>query len=252
MTAVIMKDSPTTPYDALHRRILVSLRDVPTRALLWIFILGASVNLLLSAALRLMSNDRRLFFPYSTTLLASSVAPALIALLLGESAASRELAKRYAGSTGKDVWRAHTSTARQILAMGIPYALVCAGCELVISGGNADPANIWSSFPSPIRWALLPVIVILSYYLGASIGAIKLRHPTCSTLIRIFVGIVFFIGIQAYGVPLILLRFWLPIVSPELPSLPSLTVFSVQFIVAVLILGVITCRQLILRTSPLR
>ena len=65
-------------------------------------------------------------------------------------------------------------------------------------------------------------------------------------------GIVFFIGIQAYGVPLILLRFWLPIVSPELPSLPSLTVFSVQFIVAVLILGVITCRQLILRTSPLR
>lgn len=197
MTAVIMKDSPTTPYDALHRRILVSLRDVPTRALLWIFILGASVNLLLSAALRLMSNDRRLFFPYSTTLLASSVAPALIALFLGESAASRELAERYAGSTGKDVWRAHTSTARQILAMGIPYALVCAGCELVISGGNADPANIWSSFPSPIRWALLPVIVILSYYLGASIGAIKLRHPTCSTLIRIFVGIVFFIGIQA-------------------------------------------------------
>ena len=100
MTAAIMKDSPTTPYDALHRRILVSLRDVPTRALLWIFILGASVNLLLSAALRLMSNDRRLFFPYSTTLLASSVAPALIALFLGESAASRELAERYAGSTG--------------------------------------------------------------------------------------------------------------------------------------------------------
>ena len=146
MTAVIMKDSPTTPYDALHRRILVSLRDVPTRALLWIFILGASVNLLLSAALRLMSNDRRLFFPYSTTLLASSVAPALIALFLGESAASRELAERYAGSTGKDVWRAHTSTARQILAMGIPYALVCAGCELVIAGGNADPANICQAF----------------------------------------------------------------------------------------------------------
>ena len=61
MTAAIMKDSPTTPYDALHRRILVSLRDVPTRALLWIFILGASVNLLLddpSGILRRSCVDR--------------------------------------------------------------------------------------------------------------------------------------------------------------------------------------------------
>ena len=252
MTAATTKDSPTTPGDPHYRRALASLREVPTRALGQILIVGASVNLLVSAALRLSANDHRLLFPLSTALLATCTAPALVALLFGDGAACRELAERYAGATGREVWRTHTSTARRILAMSALYALACAGCELIIAGGDAEPTNIWSSFPATIRWTLMPAIITLSYYLGVSMGAIKLRHPMCSTVARTFIGIAFIIGIQAYGAPLTLLRFWLPIVSPELPSLPSLTVFSVQFIVAVLILGVITCRQLILRTPPLQ
>ena len=63
MTAATTKDSPTTPGDPQYRRALVSLREVPTRALGQILIVGASVNLLVSAALRLSANDHRLLFP---------------------------------------------------------------------------------------------------------------------------------------------------------------------------------------------
>ena len=184
MTAATTKDSPTTPGDPHYRRALVSLREVPTRALGQILIVGASVNLLVSAALRLSANDHRLLFPLSTALLATCTAPALVALFFGYSAACRELSERYAGATGRDVWRTHTSTARRILAMSVLYALACAGCELIIAGGDAEPTNIWSSFPATIRWTLMPTIITLSYYLGVSLGAIKLRHPMCSAVAR--------------------------------------------------------------------
>ena len=101
MTAATTKDSPTTPGDPHYRRALVSLREVPTRALGQILIVGASVNLLVSAALRLSANDHRLLFPLSTALLATCTAPALVALLFGYSAACRELSERYAGATGR-------------------------------------------------------------------------------------------------------------------------------------------------------
>ena len=238
MTAATTKDSPTTPGDPHYRRALVSLREVPTRALGQILIVGASVNLLVSAALRLSANDHRLLFPLST--------------FFGYSAACRELSERYAGATGRDVWRTHTSTARRILAMSVLYALACAGCELIIAGGDAEPTNIWSSFPATIRWTLMPTIITLSYYLGVSMGAIKLRHPMCSAVARTFIGTAFTIGIPAYSMPLAHFRHMFPIAFPALPPLSSLTTFSVQFIAVTLVLGFITCRQLILRTPPLR
>ena len=252
MTAATTKDSPTTPGDPHYRRALASLREVPTRALGQILIVGASVNLLVSAALRLSANDHRLLFPLSTALLATCTAPALVALFFGYSAACRELSERYAGATGRDVWRTHTSTARRILAMSVLYALACAGCELIIAGGDAEPTNIWSSFPATIRWTLMPTIITLSYYLGVSMGAIKLRHPMCSAVARIFIGTAFIIGIPAYSMPLAHFRHMFPIAFPGLPPLSSLTTFSVQFIAVTLVLGFITCRQLILRTPPLR
>jgi len=252
MTAATMKNSPIALCDARHRQTLTSLREVPTRALRQTLIVGASVNLLFGAALRLSSNDHRLLFPLSTALLATCTAPALVALLFGDGAACRGLAERYAGATGREVWRTHTSTARQILAMSALYALACAGCELIIAGGDAEPTNIWSTFSAPIRWTLLPTIITLSYYLGASMGAIKLRHPTCSLVAKAFVGSALFIGLQAYGLPLHLLLFYFPIVFPGLPSLSSLTVFSVQFIVVTRVLGFLAFRWLILRTPPLR
>lgn len=256
MTAATMTDSSAAPsatsYNTRHRTTLSHLRRTPTRALLWIFTLGASVNLLVGTAVRLTPDDARLFYTYSVVLLVISAVPALIVLFFGENAASRELAERYAGATGKDVWNAHASTARQILAMSVLYAPVCAGCELVIAGGGAEPTNIWSTFSAPIRWTLLPAIITLSYYLGASMGAIKLRHPTCSLVAKAFVGSALFIGLQAYGLPLHLLLFYFPIVFPGLPSLSSLTVFSVQFIVVTLVLGFLAFRWLILRTPPLR
>ena len=252
MTVATMTDSPVASYDAHHRTTLSHLRPAPTRALLWLFTLGASVNFLVSTALRLTSNDARLFYPYSTVLLVISTVPALVMLFFGENAASRELAERYAGLTGADIWRAHTSTARQILAMSAPYTLICAGCELIITGGHAEPANIWSNFSAPVRWALLPVIITLSYYLGASMGAIKLRHPTCSIVAVAVAGTAFLIGLPAYSMPLMHFRRMFPIAFPALPPLSSLTTFSVQFIVLTLVLGFIICRQLILRTPPLR
>ena len=85
--------------------------------------------------------------------------------------------------------------------MSVPYALICAGCELIIVGGHAEPANIWSNFSAPVRWALLPGVITLSYYLGATMGAIKLRHPILSAIVKIFVLATFDIGILAYGLP---------------------------------------------------
>ena len=256
MTVATMTDSSADPsatsYDAHHRTTLSHLRPAPTRAVLRIFTLGASVNLLVSAALRLSANDHRLLFPLSTALLATCTAPALVALLFGYSAACRELSERYAGATGRDVWRTHTSTARRILAMSVLYALACAGCELIIAGGDAEPTNIWSSFPATIRWTLMPTIITLSYYLGVSMGAIKLRHRMCSAVARTFIGTAFIIGIPAYSMPLAHFRHMFPIAFPALPPLSSLTTFSVQFIAVTLVLGFITCRQLILRTPPLR
>ena len=256
MTVATMTDSSADPsatsYDAHHRTTLSQLRPAPTRAVLRIFTLGASVNLLVSAALRLSANDHRLLFPLSTALLATCTAPALVALLFGDGAACRELAERYAGATGREVWRTHTSTARRILAMSVLYALACAGCELIIAGGDAEPTNIWSSFPATIRWTLMPTIITLSYYLGVSMGAIKLRHPMCSAVARTFIGTAFIIGIPAYSMPLAHFRHMFPIAFPALPPLSSLTTFSVQFIAVTLVLGFITCRQLILRTPPLR
>ena len=176
MTAATMTDSSAAPsatsYNTRHRTTLSHLRRTPPRALLWIFTLGASVNLLVGTAVRLTPDDARLFYTYSVVLLVISAVPALIVLFFGENAASRELAERYAGLTGADIWRAHTTSARQILAMSVPYALICAGCELIIVGGHAEPANIWSNFSAPVRWALLPGVITLSYYLGATMGAI--------------------------------------------------------------------------------
>lgn len=256
MTVATMTDSSIDPsatsYNTRHRTTLSHLRRTPTRALLWIFILGASVNLLVSTALRLTSNDARLFYPYSTVLLVISTVPALVMLFFGENTASRELAERYAGLTGRDIWRTHISTARRMLVMSVPYALICAGCELIIAGGTAEPANIWSNFSAPIRWALLPAIITLSYFLGASMGAIKLRYPTCSSVAVVVAGMAFSIGLPAYSMPLTHFRRMFPIAFPALPPLSSLTAFSVQFIVMILVLGFITCRQLILRTPPLR
>ena len=63
MTAATMKNSPIALCDARHRQTLTSLREVPTRALRQTLIVGASVNLLFGAALRLSSNDHRLLFP---------------------------------------------------------------------------------------------------------------------------------------------------------------------------------------------
>ena len=136
--------------------------------------------------------------------------------------------------------------------MSVLYALACAGCELIIAGGDAEPTNIWSSFPATIRWTLMPTIITLSYYLGVSMGAIKLRHPMCSTVARTFTGTAFIIGIPAYSMPLAHFRHMFPIAFPALPPLSSLTTFSVQFIAVTLVLGFITCRQLILRTPPLQ
>jgi hypothetical protein len=139
-----------------------------------------------------------------------------------------------------------------MLVMSTPYALICAGCELIIAGGAAEPANIWSNFSAPIRWVLLPAIITLSYFLGASMGAIKLRYPTCSSVAVAVAGTAFLIGLPAYSMPLTHFQRMFPIAFPELPSLSSLTTFSVQFIAMTLVLGFITCRQLILRTPPLR
>ena len=93
----------------------------------------------------------------------------------------------------------------------------------------------------------MPTIITLSYYLGVSMGAIKLRHPMCSAVARTFIGTAFTIGM-----PLAHFRHMFPIAFPALPPLSSLTTFSVQFIAVTLVLGFITCRQLILRTPPLR
>lgn len=256
MTAATMTDSSAAPsatsYNTRHRTTLSHLRRTPTRALLWIFTLGASVNLLVGTAVRLTPDDARLFYTYSVVLLVISAVPALIVLFFGENTASRELAERYAGLTGRDIWRTHISTARRMLVMSVPYALICAGCELIIAGGTAEPANIWSNFSAPIRWALLPAIITLSYFLGASMGAIKLRYPTCSSVAVVVAGMAFSIGLPAYSMPLTHFRRMFPIAFPALPPLSSLTAFSVQFIVMILVLGFITCRQLILRTPPLR
>ena len=256
MTVATMTDSSADPsatsYDAHHRTTLSHLRPAPTRAVLRIFTLGASVNLLVGAAVRLTPDDARLFYTYSVVLLVISAVPALIVLFFGENAASRELAERYAGLTGADIWRAHTTSARQILAMSVPYALICAGCELIIVGGHAEPANIWSNFSAPVRWALLPGVITLSYYLGATMGAIELRHPILSAIVKIFLLATFDIGILAYGLPRAALTLEVPTPSSGPLSVPSLTTFSVQFIAAVLTLGAITCRQLTLRTPPLR
>jgi len=252
MTVATMTDSSLASYNAHHRTTLSHLRRTPTRALSWLFTLGVSVNLLVSTALRLTSNDARLFYPYSTVLLVISTAPALVMLFFGENTASRELAERYAGLTGRDIWRTHISTSRRMLVMSPPYALICAGCELIIAGGAAEPANIWSNFSAPIRWVLLPAIITLSYFLGASMGAIKLRYPTCSSVAVAVAGTAFLIGLPAYSMPLTHFQRMFPIAFPELPSLSSLTTFSVQFIAMTLVLGFITCRQLILRTPPLR
>ena len=80
MTVATLTDSSAASYDAHHRTTLSPLRRTPTRALLWLFTLGVSVNLLVSAALRLTSNDARLFYPYSTVLLVISTIPALAML----------------------------------------------------------------------------------------------------------------------------------------------------------------------------
>ena len=177
MTVATMTDSSLASYNAHHRTTLSHLRRTPTRALSWLFTLGVSVNLLVSTALRLTSNDARLFYPYSTVLLVISTAPALVMLFFGENTASRELAERYAGLTGRDIWRTHISTSRRMLVMSTPYALICAGCELIIAGGAAEPANIWSNFSAPIRWVLLPAIITLSYFLGASMGGHQVALP---------------------------------------------------------------------------
>ena len=256
MTVATMTDSSAAPsatsYDAHHVKTLSHLRPTPTRAVLQIFTLGASVILLASTAVRLTPADARLFYAYSVALLVISAVPALIVLFFGENAASRELAERYAGLTGADIWRAHTISARQILAMSVPYALICAGCELIIAGGHAEPANIWSTFSAPVRWAPLPVVITLSYYLGATMGAIELRHPILSAIVKIFLLATFDIGILAYGLPRAALTLEGLAPSSGPLSVPSLTTFSVQFIAVTLILGAITCRQLTLRTPPLR
>ena len=83
MTVATMTDSSAASYDAHHRTTLSHLRPAPTRALLWLFALGASVNFLVGTAVRLTPDDARLFYTYSTVLLVISTIPALAMLFFG-------------------------------------------------------------------------------------------------------------------------------------------------------------------------